>query len=127
MTYLVSARRWRPQTFDDLVGQEHVARTLSNAIRAGRVAHAFLFTGVRGVGKTTAARVLAKALNCERGPTPRTPVKRNACATLPARMALLNVRATCSWPTRSSKVCGRQRRADTRYVTSPLARRCGYQ
>ena len=70
MTYLVSARRWRPQTFDDLVGQEHVARTLSNAIRAGRVAHAFLFTGVRGVGKTTAARVLAKALNCERGPTP---------------------------------------------------------
>ena len=70
MTYLVSARRWRPQTFDDLVGQEHVARTLSNAIRAGKVAHAFLFTGVRGVGKTTAARVLAKALNCERGPTP---------------------------------------------------------
>ena len=70
MTYLVSARRWRPQTFEDLVGQEHVARTLSNAIRAGRVAHAFLFTGVRGVGKTTAARVLAKALNCEQGPTP---------------------------------------------------------
>jgi DNA polymerase-3 subunit gamma/tau len=70
VTYLVSARRWRPQTFDDLVGQEHVARTLSNAIRAGRVAHAFLFTGVRGVGKTTAARVLAKALNCEQGPTP---------------------------------------------------------
>ncbi|MBX3027233.1 DNA polymerase III subunit gamma/tau [bacterium] len=77
MTYLVSARRWRPQTFEDLVGQEHVARTLSNAIRAGRVAHAFLFTGVRGVGKTTAARVLAKALNCERGPTP-TPC--NECA-----------------------------------------------
>jgi DNA polymerase-3 subunit gamma/tau len=76
VTYLVSARRWRPQSFDDLVGQEHVARTLSNAIRAGRVAHAFLFTGVRGVGKTTAARVLAKALNCERGPTP-TPC--NAC------------------------------------------------
>ncbi len=76
MTYLVSARRWRPQTFEDLVGQEHVSRTLSNAIRAGRVAHAFLFTGVRGVGKTTAARVLAKALNCERGPTP-TPC--NAC------------------------------------------------
>ena len=70
MAYLVSARRWRPQTFEDLVGQEHVSRTLANAIRAGRVAHAFLFTGVRGVGKTTAARVLAKALNCERGPTP---------------------------------------------------------
>jgi DNA polymerase III subunit gamma/tau len=70
MTYLVSARRWRPQTFEDLVGQEHVSRTLTNAIRAGRVAHAFLFSGVRGVGKTTAARVLAKALNCEKGPTP---------------------------------------------------------
>ena len=74
--YLVSARRWRPQTFEGLVGQEHVSRTLANAIRAGRVAHAFLFTGVRGVGKTTAARVLAKALNCKRGPTP-TPC--NAC------------------------------------------------
>jgi DNA polymerase-3 subunit gamma/tau len=69
MSYLVSARRWRPQTFEDLVGQSHVSRTLANAIRSNRVAHAFLFTGVRGVGKTTAARVLAKALNCEKGPT----------------------------------------------------------
>jgi len=76
MSYLVLARKWRPQTFDDIVGQEHVARTLMNAIRAGRVAHAFLFTGVRGVGKTTAARVLAKALNCTSGPAP-TPC--NAC------------------------------------------------
>ena len=76
MAYLVSARRWRPQTFEDLVGQEHISRTLANAITAGRVAHAFLFTGVRGVGKTTAARILAKALNCERGPT-ATPC--NAC------------------------------------------------
>jgi DNA polymerase-3 subunit gamma/tau len=70
MSYIVSARRWRPQSFADLVGQEHVSRTLTNAIRAGRVAHAFLFTGVRGVGKTTAARILAKALNCAEGPTP---------------------------------------------------------
>ncbi|MCX8072688.1 MAG: DNA polymerase III subunit gamma/tau [Candidatus Binatia bacterium] len=70
MSYLVLARRWRPQTFAEIVGQEHVTRTLQNAIRAGRVAHAFLFTGVRGVGKTTAARVLAKALNCEHGPAP---------------------------------------------------------
>jgi DNA polymerase III subunit gamma/tau len=70
MSYVVTARRWRPQTFEDLVGQEHVSRTLANAIRAERVAHAFLFTGVRGVGKTTAARILAKALNCEKGPTP---------------------------------------------------------
>jgi DNA polymerase-3 subunit gamma/tau len=70
MTYVVTARSWRPQVFADLVGQEHISRTLSNAIRADRVAHAFLFTGLRGVGKTTAARILAKALNCEKGPSP---------------------------------------------------------
>ncbi len=64
MSYLVLARKYRPQSFQDLVGQEHVARTLANAIASGRVAHAFLFTGVRGVGKTTSARLLAKCLNC---------------------------------------------------------------
>lgn len=69
MAYTVLARKYRPQSFADLVGQEHVARTLANAIEANRVAHAFLFTGVRGVGKTSTARLLAKALNCERGPT----------------------------------------------------------
>src|SRR6201999_2535645 len=69
MSYLVLARKWRPQRFEDLVGQDHVARTLANAIATGRVAHAFLFTGVRGVGKTTSARILAKALNCTHGPT----------------------------------------------------------
>lgn len=68
MSYLVLARKWRPQTFDEVVGQEHVTRTLRNAITSGRVAHAFLFTGPRGVGKTTTARLLAKALNCEKGP-----------------------------------------------------------
>ncbi|PLX85627.1 MAG: DNA polymerase III subunit gamma/tau [Desulfuromonas sp.] len=72
MSYLVLARKWRPQSFEDLIGQEHVSRTLANAIRTGRVHHAFLFTGARGVGKTSAARILAKALNCEEGlsPTP---------------------------------------------------------
>ena len=70
MSYLVLARKWRPQNFEDVSGQSHITRTLQNAIRAGRIAHAYLFTGVRGVGKTTAARILAKALNCARGPTP---------------------------------------------------------
>ncbi len=70
MSYLVLARKWRPKTFDDIVGQPHITVTLQNAIRAGRIAHAYLFTGVRGVGKTTAARILAKALNCENGPVP---------------------------------------------------------
>jgi DNA polymerase-3 subunit gamma/tau len=64
VSYLVLARKYRPQSFEDLVGQEHVAKTLANAIALGRVAHAFLFTGVRGVGKTTSARLLAKCLNC---------------------------------------------------------------
>ncbi len=64
MSYLVLARKYRPQSFEDLVGQAHVAKTLANAIAQGRVAHAFLFTGVRGVGKTTSARLLAKCLNC---------------------------------------------------------------
>ena len=72
MSYQVLARKWRPQNFDDLVGQEHVSRTLANAMASGRIHHAFLFTGARGVGKTSAARILAKALNCEAGlsPTP---------------------------------------------------------
>ena len=67
MSYLVLARKYRPQSFEDLVGQEHVSRTLVNAINSGRVHHAFLFTGARGVGKTSAARIFAKALNCEQG------------------------------------------------------------
>jgi DNA polymerase III subunit gamma/tau len=68
--YQVVARRYRPQRFADLVGQEHVARGLSGAIESGRIGHAYLFTGARGVGKTSAARIYAKALNCEAGPAP---------------------------------------------------------
>jgi DNA polymerase III subunit gamma/tau len=67
--YVVVARRYRPQTFTELIGQEHVAQALSNAIATHRVGHAYLFTGARGVGKTSSARILAKALNCVQGPT----------------------------------------------------------
>jgi DNA polymerase-3 subunit gamma/tau len=69
MDFQVSARKWRPQKFSELVGQEHIVRTLSNAIEMDRVSHAFLFSGTRGVGKTTMARILARVLNCEKGPT----------------------------------------------------------
>ncbi|MGC3996582.1 MAG: DNA polymerase III subunit gamma/tau [Anaeromyxobacter sp.] len=69
MAYLVLARKYRPQRFGQMSGQEHVVRTLSNALKTGQLAHAFLFTGPRGVGKTTTARLVAKALNCEKGPT----------------------------------------------------------
>ena len=67
MSYLVLARKWRPRSFDELVGQDHVRRALVNALDSGRIHHAFLFTGTRGVGKTTIARIFAKSLNCERG------------------------------------------------------------
>ena len=67
MSYLVLARKWRPRTFEELVGQEHVRRALTNALDSGRIHHAFLFTGTRGVGKTTIARIFAKSLNCEQG------------------------------------------------------------
>ena len=70
MSYIVLARKWRPQSFDQIVGQEHITTTLKNAIKQDRVAHAYLFCGPRGIGKTTTARILAKALNCEKGPTP---------------------------------------------------------
>ncbi len=71
MSYLVLARKWRPRTFDEMVGQEFISRTLKNAVETDHVAHAFLFSGSRGVGKTSAARILAKCLNCDQGPTPQ--------------------------------------------------------
>jgi DNA polymerase-3 subunit gamma/tau len=90
MSYQVIARKWRPQTFADVVGQRHVTQTLENAIRAGRVAHAYIFSGVRGVGKTTTARILAKALNCTttQGKTPEPCNECDSCREIAAGTSL---------------------------------------
>ncbi|WP_407354477.1 DNA polymerase III subunit gamma/tau [Luteimonas sp. R10] len=84
MSYLVLARKWRPRRFAELVGQEHVVRALSNALDSGRVHHAFLFTGTRGVGKTTIARIFAKSLNCEHGTSADPCGECNACRDIDA-------------------------------------------
>lgn len=84
MTYRALYREWRPQTFADLVGQEHVRRILTNALAAGRVSHAYLFSGPRGTGKTSTAKILAKALNCVHGPTPEPCNQCPACTRITA-------------------------------------------
>ena len=84
MSYLVLARKWRPKRFAELVGQEHVVRALTNALDSGRVHHAFLFSGTRGVGKTTIARIFAKSLNCERGTSAEPCGECNACRDIDA-------------------------------------------
>lgn len=83
MSYLVLARKWRPRTFSDLIGQETISHILSNAIRQGKIAHAYLFSGPRGVGKTSSARILARAVNCEKGPIPE------PCGTCPSCIEIL--------------------------------------
>src|SRR5579864_3569752 len=84
MSYQVLARKWRPRTFETLVGQEHVVKALSNALEQKRLHHAYLFSGTRGVGKTTLARILAKCLNCETGITSRPCGKCSACVEIDA-------------------------------------------
>jgi DNA polymerase-3 subunit gamma/tau len=87
MEYQVSARKHRPMTFAEVTGQTHVVRTLTNALASGRTAHAYLFSGMRGVGKTTMARILAKALNCEKGPTPTPCLACASCREIGAGMS----------------------------------------
>src|SRR3984885_4122401 len=88
MSYKVIARKYRPQTFSEIVGQQHVTRTLANAIGSNRVAHAYIFSGVRGVGKTTTARILAKALNCVNGPTAQPDNTCDSCREISAGTSL---------------------------------------
>jgi DNA polymerase III subunit gamma/tau len=84
MSYLVLARKWRPQKFEDIVGQPHISKTLKNAIKENRVAHAYLFCGMRGIGKTTTARILAKALNCHK------PTESEPCCVCPSCIQISN-------------------------------------
>ncbi|MEO7432575.1 MAG: AAA family ATPase, partial [Dokdonella sp.] len=84
MSYQALARKWRPRRFSELVGQEHVVRALTHALDSGRLHHAFLFTGTRGVGKTTIARIFAKSLNCEKGPTSAPCGECSACVEIDA-------------------------------------------
>ena len=82
MSYLALARKWRPRTFSQLIGQDHVNKPLMNALTQQRLHHAYLFTGTRGVGKTSVARILAKSLNCEQGISPEPCLQCDACTAI---------------------------------------------
>src|ERR1700752_225167 len=84
MTHIALARKWRPQKFEDVIGQRGVVETLRNAIASGRVAQSFIFAGPRGVGKTTTARIVARALNCVKGPTAEPCGECDACVEIAA-------------------------------------------
>ena len=105
MTYQVLARRFRPKTFQEVVGQEGVTGTLVQGLKSGRIPHAWLFAGPRGVGKTTTARILARAVNCEKGPTPE------PCGVCPVckdfrKEGILMSRRSTGPPTGVSKMSG---------------------
>jgi DNA polymerase-3 subunit gamma/tau len=87
MSYLVFARKWRPKNFDEVIGQDHITKTLKSAIQSNKLAHAYLFSGPQGVGKTSCARILAKALNCQQGPTP------HPCGACPACLEIAEGRS----------------------------------
>lgn len=116
MSYVVSARKYRPQLFEELIGQNHIALTLKNAIAKNRTGHAYLFSGPRGVGKTSAARIFAKALNCEQGPTPTPCNKCTFCTEITEGRALDLVEIDGASNRRIDEV--RQLRENVRFVPS---------
>ena len=102
----VLALKYRPQTFDDLIGQKIVSETIVNSIKANKVPNAYLFNGIRGIGKTTTARIVATILAVVVFPIPRIPLKRYAFGTLFALIEFTIVSDTIFWPIKSSNVCG---------------------